>query len=284
MLLATCNLPGPGDTDLLKSATSLGGGVGHEGDTCGALTGGLLSLGRHHQGGKQEAVYRDSTKFYKKFTDYYGSSKCRDIIGIRLKEGKNIRRLAYKGIICMGVVYSSIGWIFELLSRQNKDLVNTEGSNNSSAVSPGHYIDCANLVLQEISRQSSIDINSLSDGLAGVSESVGVKGDLCCALIAGILTIGLVYGNNPQTNRQTGVDLLKSGWEIMRQGNKAFVREDLHPSFSASRRSAMLYKDFVSRFKSADCKDITKNCNYQEILERYRYVAGYVSRKTLDLI
>jgi C_GCAxxG_C_C family probable redox protein len=282
--MATGNLLGREDKGLLTAATSLGGGIGHEGDTCGALTGGILALGRRHLSGSQEIFYEEGRRFYQKFVRCYGSGKCRDIIGIRLKEGKNIRRLLYKGMICMGVVSNSIGWIFDIQRQQDlegqRDVFDTE----IGSIQPSETINCPGLVLKEFRTHSSIDTTYLNTLLSGFSGGIAFQGDVCGALMAGIVILGLIYGNNPQTHRQTGKRLLKSGWQIMRQGNKAFEHEGLHPSFAASQRAALLYRDFVSQFKSADCKDIRKGCTCSQNLKDCQYVAKYVAHVTRNIL
>jgi len=50
---------------------------------------------------------------YHRFRRRFGSSKCRDIIGVRFKEGYDIRRFFLKGMRCLTVVYTSIASVFD---------------------------------------------------------------------------------------------------------------------------------------------------------------------------
>jgi len=269
---------------LLKAATSLGGGIGHEGDTCGALTGAVLSLGLYHQGGDRRALYRDAASFYNRFTRYYGSSKCRDIIGIRLKEGNNIRRFLYKGVICMGAVYRSIGWLFDLMERDSSKENKLLGLHDASAIPTNGNTDCSALVLQEISSRANLDTSSLASALSGFSGGICRQGDVCAALMTGILIVGLVHGNDPEANRLTRKQLLQVGWKIMQQGNRAFACESLHPSFAASRRAEMLYQDCLAHFGSADCKSIVENQSSPAGSGCCQSLAKHVSETTLALL
>ena len=115
ILLATQRLLGLENRKILKAATGLGGGIGHEGDTCGALTGGVLSLGLYHQDNDCNRLWPDCIEYYRKFNTRFGSSKCRDITGIKFKEGYDIRRFLLKGMKCLRLVYTSIESIVDIV-------------------------------------------------------------------------------------------------------------------------------------------------------------------------
>jgi len=70
-------------------ATGFGGGVGRNGDMCGAISGGVmaigLALGRDRAEQSKESCYAAVDRFYTDFVKEFGSSKCRDLTGIDLK-------------------------------------------------------------------------------------------------------------------------------------------------------------------------------------------------------
>jgi C_GCAxxG_C_C family probable redox protein len=72
-----------------RIATGFGGGVGRNGDMCGAISGGVmaigLALGRDRAEQSKESCYAAVDRFYTDFVKEFGSSKCRDLTGIDLK-------------------------------------------------------------------------------------------------------------------------------------------------------------------------------------------------------
>jgi len=72
-----------------RIATGFGGGVGRNGDMCGALSGGVmaigLALGRDKAEESRDPCYAAVDRFYTDFVKEFGSSKCRELIGIDLK-------------------------------------------------------------------------------------------------------------------------------------------------------------------------------------------------------
>jgi hypothetical protein len=69
-----------------------------------------------------------------------------------------------------------------------------------------------------------------------------------------VLALGTVYGTQPRTRQ--GCRIFKAALVTMKEGSRAFQREQLHPSFKTSLRVGRLYKQFVSEFGSADCVEI----------------------------
>jgi C_GCAxxG_C_C family probable redox protein len=71
----------------LKVAGSFGGGLARRGDTCGAVTGGLMALGLRHamvKAGDDEAKkknYVEARKFMEEFKKLHGSLICRELLG-----------------------------------------------------------------------------------------------------------------------------------------------------------------------------------------------------------
>ena len=72
-----------------RIATGFGGGVGRNGDICGALSGGVmaigLALGRDKAEQSRDPCYAAVDCFYTDFVKEFGSSKCRELTGIDLK-------------------------------------------------------------------------------------------------------------------------------------------------------------------------------------------------------
>ena len=72
-----------------KIATAFGGGIGHLGSLCGALTGGVIAIGIRYGTNepkleKRLKAYQLAQEFYKRFEKENGSVFCREIIGYDL--------------------------------------------------------------------------------------------------------------------------------------------------------------------------------------------------------
>lgn len=72
-----------------RMATGFGGGIARNGDTCGALSGGVLAiglaLGRNKSDESREPSYHAADQFYNDFVKAFGTSKCRELTGVDFK-------------------------------------------------------------------------------------------------------------------------------------------------------------------------------------------------------
>ena len=74
----------------LKIACGFGGGIGHTGKTCGAVTGAVMVIGlKHGQADVNDEESRQEThklvkEFIDEFTALHGSVECRELIGYDL--------------------------------------------------------------------------------------------------------------------------------------------------------------------------------------------------------
>ena len=88
------------ESNIMKAASSLGGGVGGWGSACGAATGAVIALGLVGGTDGEETIkeFQDkrgrlrevSQVFLKEFEDAFGSVNCMDLLGVdrRTDEGK----------------------------------------------------------------------------------------------------------------------------------------------------------------------------------------------------
>jgi C_GCAxxG_C_C family probable redox protein len=74
----------------LRVATAFGGGMGHRGDTCGAVTGAFMVIGLKHGRVRAEdreirdLAYSLVNQFAKEFEVRHGSIVCRELLGFDL--------------------------------------------------------------------------------------------------------------------------------------------------------------------------------------------------------
>jgi C_GCAxxG_C_C family probable redox protein len=88
------------EPNIMKAASSLGGGVGGWGSACGAATGAVIALGLAHGTDGDETLEKFLDKrghlremsqvLLKEFEDAFGSLNCMDLLGVdrRTEEGK----------------------------------------------------------------------------------------------------------------------------------------------------------------------------------------------------
>ena len=279
--MATQRLLGLENRQIIKAATGLGGGVGHEGDTCGALTGGVLSLGLYHRNNESDRLYPDCIEFYDSFKRRFGSSKCRDILGVRFKVGYDIRRFFLKGIRCLKVVYTSIESVFDIIQTCDRRL----SSKIIYQIRPPFdtkRLHCAGLVLSRIESQLNPNIGSILEITRGFSGGIAFQGDICGAFMGGVLALGTVYGTELRKTQPSR--LFRAGLVAMKEGSRVFQNEHLHPSFKTSLRAGMLYNKFVSQFGSVDCINILGRVSRSQNRNFCEEIAEITAQLVLDCV
>jgi C_GCAxxG_C_C family probable redox protein len=112
-----------GENELIpKIATAFGGGIGRCGSICGALTGGVMTLGIKYGTNepsleKRLKAYETAQKFYKQFERQHRSVFCRELIGYDLSDPKELDE-AYKAKVfeekCAKIVRSAVEILLKL--------------------------------------------------------------------------------------------------------------------------------------------------------------------------
>jgi C_GCAxxG_C_C family probable redox protein len=107
-----------------KIATAFGGGMGHTGETCGAVTGAFMAIGLKY--GKTEAsdnpakekTYSLVTEFSRRFKDIYGSVRCTELLGHDLgtREGmESARKKDLFNTLCVDFVKNAVRILEQIL-------------------------------------------------------------------------------------------------------------------------------------------------------------------------
>jgi C_GCAxxG_C_C family probable redox protein len=86
------------DSLLPRLATGFGGGIGHKGSVCGALTGAVMAIGMKM--GRTDPkdrktlrnVYEKCHQFWDQFEKEFGSNLCYNIIGIHLDNEEELKK------------------------------------------------------------------------------------------------------------------------------------------------------------------------------------------------
>jgi C_GCAxxG_C_C family probable redox protein len=108
----------------LKIATSFGGGMGHIGETCGAVTGAFMLIGLKHgktdadDNAAKEKTYCLVREFAEKFKELHGSLNCTDLIGCDLTTHEGIQDALNRNLfrtVCCKYVRDSAQIVEKLL-------------------------------------------------------------------------------------------------------------------------------------------------------------------------
>ena len=109
----------------LKVAAAFGGGLARLGETCGALTGGMMVLGlrfgksRPDDDPARERTYALTREFVSRFRERHGAALCRELIGcdITTPEGyQSARDRQLFTALCPKYVRSAVELLEELLA------------------------------------------------------------------------------------------------------------------------------------------------------------------------
>ena len=108
----------------LKIATAFGGGMGHMGETCGAVTGAFMVIGLKHgrydpsDSESKEKTYSLVSEFSRRFKDVYGSVRCTELLGYDLgtKEGmESARKNDLFNTLCVDFVKNAVEILEQIL-------------------------------------------------------------------------------------------------------------------------------------------------------------------------
>jgi C_GCAxxG_C_C family probable redox protein len=124
VLLAVCKATGWDCGCIPRIASGLGGGVGRQGEVCGALTGGVLAVGLVHGRDRAQeteaknAVHAKAGQFVQRFAEVNGALRCRDLIGLDVSSEEGVQEYYARNLLeekCLGIVSNAVRVVLELL-------------------------------------------------------------------------------------------------------------------------------------------------------------------------
>jgi C_GCAxxG_C_C family probable redox protein len=95
---------GVAEEQALQTAAMFGGGIGHTGRLCGALSGALMALGLRYgntTAGDRAAKERDYTlaqELMQRFQERHGTSECRELLGIDIRDEQQYQQARQQGL------------------------------------------------------------------------------------------------------------------------------------------------------------------------------------------
>jgi C_GCAxxG_C_C family probable redox protein len=108
----------------LKLANGLGGGIGHQGESCGAVTGALMVIGLKHgetlagDEKSSEKTYGLISQFLERFKVRHGSILCRQLLGYDISTPEGLQTARDNGLFekrCPKYVRTSAEILEEIL-------------------------------------------------------------------------------------------------------------------------------------------------------------------------
>ena len=109
------------DESALMLASPFGGGVAHQGQVCGAVTGALMALGLGRGSAtveEKDETYRLAEDFIQRFQERHGSILCRELIDHDISTLAGLQSAREEKVfntICPGLVKDAAGLVAEFL-------------------------------------------------------------------------------------------------------------------------------------------------------------------------
>jgi C_GCAxxG_C_C family probable redox protein len=107
----------------LRIASGFGGGIGHRGESCGAVTGAIMVIGLKEGGMSGDEAARERFfglvgRFLEKFKARHGSTLCRQLLGHDISTDEGLKAIIDKGFFeerCPNFVRTSAEILEEIL-------------------------------------------------------------------------------------------------------------------------------------------------------------------------
>lgn len=112
---------GISDEIALKLTSPFGGGVAHQGNVCGAVTGALLVLGLQRGSftvDKKDETYQVAEEFIRRYKELHGTILCRELIGFDISKPDELKSAREQGVFkstCPGLVKAATELVGEFL-------------------------------------------------------------------------------------------------------------------------------------------------------------------------
>lgn len=288
------DLLGLRDSNRIKAAAGLAGGIGHEGAVCGIVTGGALALAlAAGQTGEDQAAITARgcelvNRYVQRFSQTNGSVLCRDIARTDFTNDGAIRRyILTRSRVCIkaasraaadmvGMIEATQQFPGERYSRLNDKFFQSD-------------FHCAYAVVNRSSELLTLNQMIGPNILIPLNGGIGYSGGACAALLGGCIAIGLAAGGDTS---ETGMaSSMKRIILTLISGASAFSRTDLSPANDALLRCSKLFRWFENKFGSSLCRELTKvnfdnperaNQYFQSGIEQCKLMAAQTAEKAAE--
>ncbi len=122
MLLAVCKATGKEYDCIPRIASGFGGGVGRQGEVCGALTGLVMLTGLFHGRDRveereaKEVVHAKAGELVRQFATVNGAVRCRDLLGLDVSTREGVQAYHARNLLeekCSLVVRKAVRSLME---------------------------------------------------------------------------------------------------------------------------------------------------------------------------
>jgi C_GCAxxG_C_C family probable redox protein len=109
------------DEQALKLASPFGGGVAHQGQVCGAVTGALMAIGLARGNAtldQKDETYRLAEEYLERFQERHGTILCRELIGVDISTPEGLQRAREQDVfksICPRLVQDATELVEEFI-------------------------------------------------------------------------------------------------------------------------------------------------------------------------
>jgi C_GCAxxG_C_C family probable redox protein len=108
-----------------RIASGLGGGMGRQGEVCGALTGGVLEVGLIHgrdvpeDQDPKEVAHAKAGEFVERFAAVNGAVRCRDLINLDVSNADGVQEYFSRNLLkekCSHILSNAVQVVMPLLT------------------------------------------------------------------------------------------------------------------------------------------------------------------------
>ncbi len=248
---------------LMKAATNLEGGIVGCGETCGVVTAGMLAIGGllsndpiKSADDKEKAIHRHAGAYKRWFETRFGSSCCRERVGVDFSTARGLIRYLLPGdklLRCLHHVGEAVWYLTETIEKElfiariTEKKAELHQETESQGPTQPH---CTLTVLSDVYPDSMEFTPYFKWATTGLAGGIALSGATCGALIGGIMALGLAYGYDPRTTTIADISaaFVRGHWHLLRPKSP--------PSEEAFAASRFFLDNFKGRFNSIQCKDI----------------------------
>jgi len=251
------------DPILLKAVTGFASGIAAFGETCGAVNGGIVVLGKKFPDNilSSPLFYMLCSEYYNEIESRAGAVNCGQVHGGK-HLANNFRRaiLTGKAMKCMNILKHGADILITLnkeVEEKNFTFIKNHDFAGIEKIT-GYFEDeafhCCCNVINEISTKTDINALSILDSARGFIGGIGFNGTICGTVIGGILCAGLITGAD--LNNTGFMDTIKIIGHGLKQNDKIFTNEKHFPAAKTFKLCREIHDEISDKYGSIYCKEI----------------------------
>lgn len=251
------------DPVLLRAVTGFGSGIAASGETCGAVNGGIVVLGKKFPDNTLASplFYTLCSEYFNRIRSRAGAVNCGLVHGGR-HLASHFRRaiLTAKAIKCMNILRHGADILITLDKEvQEKNFIfikhhDFAGIEKITEYFEGEGFHCCCSVINEISKKTGINILSILNPARGFVGGIGFNGTVCGAVIGGILCAGLIAGAD--LSNAGFADTIRIIGHGLKQNDKIFTNEKHFPAARTFKLCRAIHDEISDKYGGLYCDEI----------------------------